>query len=39
MLSYVAREANNELSVISNLLSVKQDFPLFAPDVKLSHSY
>jgi TonB-dependent receptor len=39
MLSYVAREANNELSVISNLLTVKHDFSIVRADVKLSHSY
>lgn len=39
MMSYIAREANNELSVISNLLSVKQDLSIVRADVKLSHSY
>lgn len=36
---YSARDTRNELNVFSNLLSVKQDIPLFHVDLKLSHSY
>jgi TonB-dependent receptor len=36
---YQAGETNNRLKVISNLLSVKQDIPLFRVDLRLSHSY
>ncbi len=36
---YYANESNNELSVLSNLLSVKHDFSFFRVDLKLSHSY
>jgi TonB-dependent receptor len=32
-------ETNNTLGVITNLLSVKQDIPIFHVDFKLSHSY
>ena len=38
-LVYGVSEANNELNVISNLLSVKQDLSLVHADLKLSHSY
>ena len=38
-LTYSARESNNELNVVSNLLSVKQDLWIVRADVKLSHSY
>ena len=36
---YVAGAVHNKLDVISNLLSFKQDLPIFHVDVKLSHSY
>ncbi len=36
---YSANDAHNKLNVISNLLSIKQDIPLFHVDFKLSHSY
>lgn len=36
---YNAGESNNRLNVLSNLLSVKQEIPLFHLDFKLSHSY
>ena len=36
---YNASENNNKLSVISNLLSAKQDFGPFRANLKLSHSY
>jgi len=36
---YQASETNNNLKVISNLLSVKQDIPIFRVDLRLSHSY
>ena len=39
LLYYTAGESNNELQVISNLLSVKQDIPIFHVDLRLSHSY
>jgi TonB-dependent receptor len=32
-------ETNNNLGVITNLLSVKQEIPLFHVDLKFSHSY
>jgi TonB-dependent receptor len=38
-LYYYANEANNKLSVISNLLSIKHDFSFLRVDLKLSHSY
>jgi len=38
-LQYRAGETRNTLNVISNLLSVKQDLPVFHMDLKLSHSY
>jgi TonB-dependent receptor len=38
-MSYYANENNNKLSVVSNLLSIKQDFNWLRADVKLSHSY
>jgi TonB-dependent receptor len=36
---YTAGESNNTLNVISNLLSVKQELPIFHMDLRLSHSY
>ncbi len=36
---YAAKDQHNQLNIISNLLSVKQDIPLFHIDLKLSHSY
>ena len=39
VIDYYANEANNKLGLLSNLLSIKQDFSLFRADVKLSHSY
>jgi TonB-dependent receptor len=38
-LLYRAGETNNTLNVITNLLSIKQDLPVFHMDLKLSHSY
>ncbi len=38
-MSYYANEANNKLSVLSNLLSVKHDFEWMRVDLKISHSY
>ncbi len=38
-MTYYANEANNKLSVISNLLSIKEDFSFVRADLKLSHSY
>ena len=37
--NYGASEGNNEMTVISNLLSAKHDFLLFRADLKISHSY
>ncbi len=37
--NYYAGENNNEMKVMSNLLSVKHDFSLFRADLKISHSY
>jgi TonB-dependent receptor len=36
---YSGTYTNNELNVISNLLSIKQDIPFFHVDLKLSQSY
>jgi TonB-dependent receptor len=36
---YNGGETNNTLGVLTNLLSVKQEIPLFHLDFKLSHSY
>lgn len=36
---YTANDSQNELNVLSNLLSIKQDMPIFHVDLKLSHSY
>jgi TonB-dependent receptor len=36
---FSASDATNTLNVLSNLLSVKQDFSIFHADLKLSHSY
>ena len=38
-LYFEAGEVNSELNVISNLLSIKQDVPIFHVEAKLSHSY
>ena len=38
-IQYRAGETNNTLNVITNLLSIKQDIPVFHVDLKLSHSY
>lgn len=38
-LNYSATAANNKLTVMSNLLSMKHDFSFFRADLKLSHSY
>jgi TonB-dependent receptor len=38
-LYYTAGETNNDLKVITNLLSVKQEIPFFHVDLRLSHSY
>jgi TonB-dependent receptor len=36
---YSCTDRNNELNVLSNLLSIKQDLPFFHVDARLSHSY
>jgi len=36
---YSARDSENELNVITNLLSIKQEIPIFHVDLKLSHTY
>src|SRR3972149_48534 len=38
-LYYSAKDEHNKLNVISNLLILKQDIPIFHVDLKLSHSY
>jgi TonB-dependent receptor len=38
-LYWPASETNNTLNVMSNMLSIKQDLPIFHLDAKLSHSY
>jgi TonB-dependent receptor len=38
-LIYDVRESNNQLDVISNLLSIKQEISVVHADVRLSHSY
>jgi TonB-dependent receptor len=38
-LAYEVRESNNQLDVISNLLSLKQDLSLARAELRLSHSY
>jgi TonB-dependent receptor len=38
-LTFQAAATNNKLNVLSNLLSVKQELPIFHMDLKLSHSY
>ncbi len=37
--NYTAGETHDELNIISTMLSVKQEIPLFHVDMKLSHSY
>ena len=37
--NYTAGETRDKLNVLSNMLSVKQEIPLFHVDLKLSHSY
>ena len=37
--NYTAGESRDKLNVLSNMLSVKQEIPLFHVDFKLSHSY
>ncbi|MBK7260055.1 MAG: carboxypeptidase-like regulatory domain-containing protein [Ignavibacteriae bacterium] len=37
--NYTAGDTRDKLNVISNMLSVKQEIPLFHVDLKLSHSY
>ena len=36
---YSASDSKNTLNVITNLLSIKQDIPVFHIDLKLSHTY
>jgi TonB-dependent receptor len=36
---YTGRSSNNENIVMQNLLSIKQDIPIFHVELKLSHSY
>ncbi len=38
-LTYTAGATDNKLNVLSNLLTVKQELPIFHMDLKLSHSY
>ena len=38
-LTYYANEANNEVNVLSNLLTVKHDFGFLRVDAKVAHSY
>ena len=38
-LFYSATDADNRLNVITNLLSIQQEIPLFHIDLKLSHTY
>ena len=37
--NYTAGDTRDKLNIISNMLSVKQEIPLFHVDLKLSHSY
>ncbi len=36
---YSATDSKNKLNVITNLISIKQDIPIFHIDLKLSHTY
>ncbi len=36
---YNGIDANNKLNVITNILSIKQDIPIFHVDLRLSHTY
>ncbi len=36
---YSAADSRNKLNVITNLISIKQDLPVFHADIKLSHTY
>ncbi len=36
---YIANDSRNKINVLSNLLSVKEEIPLFHVDLKMSHSY
>jgi TonB-dependent receptor len=36
---YSANDSHNKINVLSNLLSIRQEIPLFHVDLKLSHSY
>ncbi len=38
-LYYNARDVNNEINVMSNLLHIKQELPIFHVDLRFSHSY
>ncbi|MFZ1290090.1 MAG: TonB-dependent receptor, partial [Melioribacteraceae bacterium] len=38
-LNYSATDSDNELNIITNLLSIKQEIPFFHVDLKLSHTY
>ncbi|MBK7978900.1 MAG: TonB-dependent receptor [Ignavibacteriae bacterium] len=38
-LNYSATDSRNELNIITNLLSIKQEIPIFHVDLKLSHTY
>ena len=38
-INFSATDANNELNVITNLVSIKQEIPLFHVDLKFSHTY
>ena len=36
---YTATDADNDLNVITNLISIKQEIPIFHVDLKFSHTY
>ena len=38
-MDYSATDSKNKLNVITNLISIKQDLPIFHADLKLSHTY
>jgi hypothetical protein len=38
-ITFSAEETNNELSTVTNILSIKQDLPLFRATLKASHAY
>ena len=38
-MNYSATDSKNKLNVITNIISIKQDIPIFHLDLKLSHTY